>query len=30
MLAEGEKLSSNPLRPVFNGLRTTRNAVDVD
>jgi hypothetical protein len=29
MLAEGEELSSNPLRAFFNDLRTTQNAVDV-
>jgi hypothetical protein len=29
-LAEGEELSSNPLRAFFNGLRTTQMAVDVD
>jgi hypothetical protein len=30
VLAEGEELSSNSLRRVFNGLRTTQIAVDVD
>jgi hypothetical protein len=30
VLAEGEELSSNPLRPVFNDLHTTQFAVDVD
>jgi hypothetical protein len=30
VLAEGEELSSNPLRRVFNGLRTTQITVDVD
>ena len=30
VLAEGEELSSNPLRAFFNDLRTTQNAVDVD
>ena len=29
VLAEGEELSSNPLRRVFNDLQTTQNAVDV-
>ena len=29
-LAEGEVLSSNPLRRIFNGLRTTQSTVDVD
>jgi hypothetical protein len=29
VLAEGEELSSNPLRGVFNDLRTTQIAVDV-
>jgi hypothetical protein len=29
VLAEGEELSPNPLRRVFNGLRTTQIAVDV-
>jgi hypothetical protein len=29
-LAEGEDLSSNPLRSVFNDLQTTQIAVDVD
>jgi hypothetical protein len=29
MLAEGEELSSNPLRAFFNDLRTTQFAVDV-
>jgi hypothetical protein len=29
-LAEGEELSSNPLRFVFNGLQTTLFMVDVD
>jgi hypothetical protein len=29
-LAEGEELSSNPLRAFFNDLRTTQIAVDVD
>jgi hypothetical protein len=29
MLAEGEELSSNPLRAFFNGLRTTQIGVDV-
>jgi hypothetical protein len=29
-MAEGEELSSNPLRRVFNDLRTTQIAVDVD
>ena len=28
-LAEGEELSSNPLRAYFNDLRTTQIAVDV-
>jgi hypothetical protein len=28
-LAEGEELSSNPLRRLFNELQTTLNAVDV-
>jgi hypothetical protein len=30
VLAEGEELSSNPLRRLFNGLRTTQFAVNVD
>jgi hypothetical protein len=30
VLAEGEELSSNPLCRVFNDLRTTQIAVDVD
>jgi hypothetical protein len=30
VLAEGEELSSNPLRRVFNDLRTTQIVVDVD
>ena len=30
VLAEGEELSSNPLRAFFNDLRTTQFAVDVD
>jgi hypothetical protein len=29
-LAEGEELSSNPLRAFFNDLQTTQIAVDVD
>jgi hypothetical protein len=29
-LAEGEELSSNPLRRIFNGLQTTCIVVDVD
>jgi hypothetical protein len=29
MLAEGEELSSNPLRAYFNDLQTTQIAVDV-
>jgi hypothetical protein len=30
VLAEGEELSTNPLRAYFNDLRTTENAVEVD
>jgi hypothetical protein len=30
ILAEGEELSANPLRRVFNDLLTTQIAVDVD
>jgi hypothetical protein len=30
VLAEGEELSSNPLRRVFNDLQTTQIVVDVD
>jgi hypothetical protein len=30
VLAEGEELSSNPLRAFFNDLRTTQVSVDVD